>query len=145
MQPIYIIVHDWDGWVTVQPTYFTDREEAEFRRDGLAVASDHGSYRVMELAHESLPDIPRPYPPPPEQYTKEYVPPRTITEVDAESVGLDSDAQEPGTRFIRCEWDDTNGYYEVNADGTICCTVFNESEIFTTPEAAQRWLWERLN
>lgn len=66
-----------------------------------------------------------------------------VTEVSAESVGLDPE-DSAGSRFFLCQWPDRSGYYEIRPDGTICCTVFHQSETFAGHASAQQWLHDHL-
>ena len=72
-----------------------------------------------------------------------------VTEVTAEKCGLEPKYQEPGTRFFWAKWPDREGYYETSGQGAALesgyiCTAGNESEVFSDQDAAQRWLFARL-
>jgi len=65
-------------------------------------------------------------------------------EAQAELQGYDAE-DITSKETVACEWcDGASGYYEVMHDGTLSCTVHNDSETFTSHESAQEWLYSKV-
>lgn len=49
-----------------------------------------------------------------------------------------------GRRVFLATWNDRCAWYELSTDGQFCAAVYNESECFTSHEAAQTWCYSRV-
>ncbi len=73
---------------------------------------------------------------------------REMTDDDCKNYGVDR-ADYPNDKLWLAIWKDRSGYYTEGkdnppAEAKFCATVFNDSEIFAAHEAAQQWLFERV-